>query len=351
MANFDDILKNLHNNSTLSDSDQMIEITAQRTFNVPANYNTVLGYAGDVNSQIVTFKFPLKHEGHNLSECQYKIIKWKNNSSRAEGQSNLQIKSTSKDNWTATWEVPPDVMTAAGNIEIAIEIYDEVYSKIAFSWNTPFYSGFSIGETLTEIGKNSRTLSGSYSTHPAKNEILNIDTNSRSIIAPVGYNYSICNYGEIGFSTIYFEINKYIRNQDLMLGNSEIYVQVSFGEDQAVQDFLISKKEIFVSSSDSQNGKLLLSWDVPESITNNQQNYVGPITIAIKVLRVSYTNLTKRVEAVWSTTPFSGLLINPSLALNDASEFIPREEIIIEDEINKYFQNNFLIIEDFLNIT
>lgn len=134
MAGFDDILNSLHSNAILSDDEMKdvanlrpIIITSRRAFEVPNDYNLVLGCAGDVNSQIVTFRLPKYHEGHNLSQCDKRKIKWKNLTSGAEGDSDLVPKTTTAaETWDVTWEVPPALMTAAGSIEVAITIYDIV---------------------------------------------------------------------------------------------------------------------------------------------------------------------------------------------------------------------------------
>jgi hypothetical protein len=134
MANFDDILNTLHTNATLSDDEMKnttnlhpIVVTSRRAFEIPNDYNLVLGCAGDVNSQIVTFRLPKYHEGHDLSQCDKRKIKWKNLASGAEGDSDLTKKTTTAaETWDVTWEVPPALMTVAGNIEIAITIYDIV---------------------------------------------------------------------------------------------------------------------------------------------------------------------------------------------------------------------------------
>jgi hypothetical protein len=67
MASFDDILEHIHSGSSVTDSaleENYITINSKREFIVPKGADTVLGYAGDVNSQIVTFVLPNSHEGH-----------------------------------------------------------------------------------------------------------------------------------------------------------------------------------------------------------------------------------------------------------------------------------------------
>ena len=102
----------------------VISIDKKRNFIVPEGYDTVLGYAGDVHSQVITFVLPLKHESHGLYQCDRRVLKWKNLSSGAEGESELPVKDSNNSTWTTTWDVPPELMTAAGTIEIAISIYD-----------------------------------------------------------------------------------------------------------------------------------------------------------------------------------------------------------------------------------
>ena len=220
MANFTDALSNLHSTygnskkTLLSDSDsgKVIKITDKRTFDVESGYNTILGYAGDINSQIVTFTLPRSHEGHDLSQCSNKELLWKNKSSGAEGTSTLEwtTPSNSDTTFTAKWEVPPAAMTQAGVLEIAITIYDIHNNEIAFSWNTAPYSGFSIGASFSEVG----TSLGTSEKLPAKNEILAINAEDRTIVAPAGYDPLIANFGDKGTSKVYFSIDKILHFQD-----------------------------------------------------------------------------------------------------------------------------------------
>ena len=342
MAGFDDILNSLHSNAILSDDEMKdvanlrpIIITSRRAFEVPNDYNLVLGCAGDVNSQIVTFRLPKYHEGHNLSQCDKRKIKWKNLTSGAEGDSDLVPKTTTAaETWDVTWEVPPALMTAAGSIEVAITIYDIVEEDqlIGFSWNTPSYKGFSISESFNNVGED---WTDSYL--PPKNEILNIDIDTRQIILPVGYNPVVCNFGEIGMSTLYFEINRYLKNIDLK-EDANIYVSVSFGDDGSA-DYRIPADNInflFKSNIGNSTEKLLLKWDIPEDITNNEFYYTGVFTIAIKVVSEG-----KR----WITSTLSRLTIGPSQLLTDVAEIISRDETVLQKAIENYFILNDFIID------
>jgi hypothetical protein len=95
MANFTDILKELHVSSEVSDdittASNIIVITPERKFNAPSEFNLVLGYAGDINSQVVTFAIPTSHESHALELCGNKKILWKNLTSGASDENDLII--------------------------------------------------------------------------------------------------------------------------------------------------------------------------------------------------------------------------------------------------------------------
>lgn len=323
MANFDDILNDLHQASGLSDAEfeQPITITSRRTFEVPQGYDLTLGYAGDVNSQIVTFQFPRTHEGHDLHSCNFKTVKWKNLKSGTEGVSLLNINTTELESWTAQWEVPPESMTTAGQLEIAISIYDEKNGVVAFSWNTPSFKQFVIGETTTQIA-NVFQDNGM----PAKNEILIVNADSREIEVSLDWNPIICSFGDIGTSQVYFEINQYLRGLNLLDENVRVYVGVAFISD-TVEDFRVTNiKPIFLSNTNKESNRVLVTWDVPDVITNNQHGYIGTFAISLKAQIEENGVITKR----WSTAQFNKLTIGPSVLLNDVIALVARDEEIVE---------------------
>jgi hypothetical protein len=351
MSTFDAILEKLHADGTgakLTDDEynSPITISPKRQFIVPEGYNTTLAYAGDVNSQLVTFKLPLKHEDHNLSLCTYKKLLWKNTTSGAEGVSDLINPQTKENEWICSWEVPPEAMAQAGALEIAISVYDfSTNGKLAFSWNTPTYPGFTIGNSFTHVGIESQEEK-----LPAKNEILNIDIESRYIIVPPGYNTTICNFGDIGTSKLYFAVEKNVRGIDVTSQNTKVFVNVSI-EDSITDEEEISKEAIKLFT---ENGnKVLMSWDIPPNITNNSYNYVGPINISLKFIEYNGDEIVKR----WVTTSFTQLLIGTSLLLNDIADINERDEEIIEkvvkqvveevveEEVDDYFDEHYFITE------
>jgi hypothetical protein len=281
MASFDALLADLHGAGTQiftkDDAGQVITITSKRTFEIPEEYNLVLAYAGDVNSQIVTFSLPLTHEGHKLFACANKKVKWKNLSSSSEGVSTLHLVKTVEQieaeveadtegkitNWQGTWEVPPEAMTSAGKLEIAISIYDIKGSRIAFSWNTPSFNGFSIGDSFMEVG----TYLEESEYQPPKNEILTVNVDTKTIVMPRGYNTIVANYGDIGTSNIYFEVPRYIGRLDIADKSIKIYAVVAFNNTEVAADFDIDNRKPMFSNEE----KYLLCWNVPSAITCNRE--------------------------------------------------------------------------------
>lgn len=340
MAGFDDVLATLHDNAgdaRLNDNDAVIRITDRRTFDVPQDYNTILGYAGDINSQVVTFELPEKHEEHNLLACSNKILNWKNLASNVEGTSTLLAVGASEDSTLYKWEVPPEAMTQAGKLEIAISLYDTKNGNIAFSWNTPPYSGFSIGASFVHIGSAWTEGDKGYKM-PAKNEILNVDIEGRQIIAPAGYNKIICNYGDIGTSKVFFVVNKFIRGIDIFDEAAAVYVNVAFSTDTT--DWRLIDKTAIMSYSDNGN-KAVICWDIPSDITNNNQKYVGNISISLKFEKTENGQITQR----WVSSSFTQLSIGPSLMLNTIVDVVERDEEILERAIDNYFDEHYFVTE------
>ena len=352
MTNFDNILSSLHDSAALADeqSSSPIVITSRRAYEVPQDYDLVLGYAGDVNSQIVTFQLPSAHEGHNLFRCSNKKLKWKNLSSGAEGVSNLIVED-GENSWKAAWEVPAEIMTMAGKVEIAISLYDfDDEGKIAFAWNTPPYNGFSIGEGFIKVAdviENDEV--------PAKDEILIVDVEGRNIIAPAGYNSIVCSYGDIGIAKVFFEINQYIRGINLLDEATKVYVNVSYLTTTAEPFEITNIKPLFSSIESKKANKVLLVWDVPTELTTNAEGYTGTISISLKAeVKDEQEKLTKR----WSTSTFSKLTIGPSVLLDDITELVSRDESIVEriveqevsevidEKIDNYMDNTPFEISD-----
>lgn len=311
MATFEDMLKELHNNAgaSLEDAEgsKTIKITADRQFVIPEGYNTILAYEGDINSQIVTFELANKHEGHLLAACEFKKLRWSNQSARTEGISDLKLTSESNDPMILTWTVPPEAFIKAGRLEIAISFYDFDEGLPAFAWNTPIFDGFSVGETTqyVGIGLNSTEILPP-AKRPAKNEILFVDVENRNIVAPAEYNYVVGNYGDKGVSIVHFQMQRYVHGMDLLGANTEITIYGYLGE----LDFSNNISGVNRYSAEGSYGEGLVDfdWNVPDELLENTENYVGNLSISILISQSNDGAITKR----WNSSPFLGLVIGES---------------------------------------
>lgn len=347
MAGFDDVLQNLHGGIALQDNDHYIIVENNRTITIPQDYDTLLGYVGDVNSQVIAFQLPLKHKGHQLSECGYKKIKWKNLNNGTEGQTDLVVKEkdVGANTWIAYWEVPSELMTSAGSIEVGISIYDvNKDNKIIFAWNTAAYKGFTVGESFVEVGEEwSDEEEGKL---PAKNEILNINVENRNIVAPVNYNYKIANYGDIGTSKVFFVINRIIRGMDVLDSGTKVNINYSLGGTVTQGSETVTAKKLFMTDTERKSDKLLLTWNVPEKITRNEGNYIGAIVISIEVYQEKNGNINKR----WITSNFDKLVLGSSLRQEDIINLAERNEQIVRDivdeQIDDYIDNTYFVTTD-----
>lgn len=321
MGTFDEMLASLHPNSegapqgaNLEDErkNTPIVVTSKRMFQIPDGYDTVLAFAGDVNSQIVTFSLPLSHEGHDLTKCSYKILRWRHSQSGVEDENELQTVEITTDSMILSWIIPPAAFVLAGTLEIAISIYDldENKEKVAFSWNTSSYNGFTIGTTLTNIPK--RGQFDGYKA-PASNEVLTIYEDGRSIVAPTDYNFVVANYGDENTSLVYFRAMQYIGGIDLLdKDNTSISVLVDLDGSQG--EYFIDKSDIQSSYVEGSTGERQVEfiWRVSPDITNNSFEYIGIFNITI---------VFRNGNKVWKTSSFNQLTIGNAIDYDQNSLF------------------------------
>lgn len=323
MASFDNILAGLHANgstSTLTDSSDVVTINEKRELELPDGYDTVLAYSGDINSQIVTFKLPETHEGHNLSGCLHKKLKWKNLSSGIDGTSDLvEVKDEAGN---VQWEIPPEAFTQAGVLEISISLYDVKDGKVVFSWNTPTSTVFSVGSGFEEVPLDL--------TLPAENEILLICEN-KQIVAPKGYNNHIANFGDVGTSKVYFQCKKSIAGIDITDESVKAQVLVNFN-DNTYQDIIKDKDKEINNIQEISQDSVLIIWNIPDWVTNNDSEYFGNIKISLVF------SLNNRY---WKTSPISSLYIGETLVRDlDSTATAPTFEEEVTKIVNDVIENN-----------
>ena len=327
MPTFDDLIKELHNKEgvIMNDTDNLIEINSKRQFVIPSDYNLVIAYAGDVNSQIVTFKLPRFHEGHDLSKCGIKGIKWKNLSSNNEDWSTLSdttVADGDTNNYQyLQWTVPPAAFTHAGNLEVSISLYDFQGNRMAFAWNTTTFSGFKIEKSLSSVGHPINDI-----LQPASNQILRVVEETHSIVAPSGFNRVIGTYGSENTSYVYFQSSPSLGGIELMDEGTSIKIiaQLSGKTGQ----YEIDKSNLEFEYAEGTNGENLIrfKWLVPNEIMVNKDQNTGTLSIALSI-----TNNNK----TWKTNPFSQLQLNNTLIYSTDKVLSDKTYNVIDANVNK----------------
>lgn len=309
-----------------SNIENPIIIDKQRQFSIPKDYNPIIAYEGDVNTQIITFACKRKYEGYDLYQCKNKKLRWYNLSSGAEGNSNLQCSIVTENqdyDLLLRWDVPPEAMTKKGQLQFSISLFDVVNGRLAFSWNTSMCQALSVGETLSSVGSwatdyDSNAQSKDTSIYlPAKNEILTIDVESRRIVAPTGFNYTVCNYGDIGVSKICFQVKQYIGVLDVLKSDIEIKWQI--GEIIGTESSLQNSSDLYAYQAD-QTGKsdlVNIVWNLPETLTKNESRNSGKFLI-----KISFKDSAKRLE--WHSSTYKELTVGET-DFNGNSEILPTD--------------------------
>lgn len=319
MVSFSDLLDGLHTGSKVEEKNTNTEITDEngveieidtsvylevdnkRQFTPQNGFDTVIGYEGDVNSQVILFKLPNTYDSHQLSACQFKLVRWKNLTSGIEGDTDL-VNIPGTDYYY--WEVDSELYTRAGSIEISLSFEDKKDNKIVYSWNTSLYTALSVGKTITSVG----------SDLPAKDEILIVDRETRKIVAPQGYNNTVCNRGEVGMGKLYFLINDILApNKTVEDSVIKFYVTVNgkvhsryFTEGNTPGFEKTTITNIDYSYSKSGDKLILLEWNLPEKVTMNIEGTFG---VSIEVEGVDEkTAATWR----WVSSPYTNLVIGKS---------------------------------------
>lgn len=245
------------------------------------------------------------------------------------------------DGWTCQWEVPPEAMTQASNLEVAIVLYDlAANGRIAFAWNTPSYKGFIVGSSFADIG----LIVGTEEIMPAANEILNINSETRMIVAPSGYNTTVANYGDKGISKVYFAADKYIRGINTL--ESQIIVNVKFNSEYTNKTIL----DKAVRPIAEESNKVIICWDITKAITNNADYYTGNFTISVTFIEYESIGEEKIEKKKWTSSSYGGLSIGESLLLTDEHHIAERDEAvfkeIVYEQVDTYLEDNEFTIED-----
>lgn len=319
MANFDTLLKGLHGEYGATKDDDAINaivVTADRRLEIPADFNRIIAYEGDINSQIITFDCPAAFDGHDLTSCAYKKVRWTNLASGIEGSGILtpvdesELTAAMKNRIQMgrqflSWFVQPEAFTKSGKLQISLTLYDiNEQGNTSFKWNTAVSSALMVKESMENFDVDAI----------AKDEILLIDSDTRRIIMPANYNSTIANYGDVGTTRVFFQSKRYIRGIDLFDPGTEKAIRWKVGDTISFSNANISVKLYSAANNDSTNkeGYVNIIWSVPEELTCNPQHYAGQFAIEL-----SFTSSDGK--RIWRTNAFDGLQLGKNLFMTSPS--------------------------------
>lgn len=319
MANFDNLLKGLHSEYGAIKDDEIINaivVAADRKLEIPKGFNTVIAYEGDINSQIITFDCPATHEGHDLTGCSHKRVRWTNLASGIEGSgvlnpvseselTDVMRRRLSEGRQFLSWQVQPEAFTKSGKLQISLTLYDiNEQGNTVFKWNTATSSILSVQEGMENFDIDAI----------AKDEILLIDSDTRRIIMPANYNSTIANYGDVGTTRVFFQAKRYIRGIDLFDSSTKKEIRWKINDTISRSDAGISVKlysSVYENSSNKE-GYITIIWSVPEELTCNPSHYAGPFAIELSFTSGDGTR-------VWRTSAFDGLQLGKNLFMTSPS--------------------------------
>ena len=239
------------------------------------------------------------------------------------------------------WEVPSEMCAQSGAVEISISIYDIENEHIVFSWNTAKYSGLTVANSMDSVGCD----------FPAKNEILIIDRETRSISAPTGYNNIICNYGEVGVTEIYFLVNRHLgkkKELDVLSEDTNVSIYITmndnFGRDNSTDR--ITKKIYTNTAAEYKDSLVLITWKVPEGITAGSNGPCG-LSIMLSFEKNKVVEGKKVIEYKWNSNTYNSLSVGESLyQFQEGSGSWGLTEEYINSQIENFLENNNFIISD-----
>jgi hypothetical protein len=185
------------------------------------------------------------------------------------------------------------------------------------------------------------------SNFPAKDEILIIDKDTKNIIAPIGYNNVVCNYGESGLAEVYFLINRYIGKNtkiDVMNENAIIKIYMIVGGKQGLcssagDNPYITKQLYTEEIKDRVNeGLVLIKWKLPIGLTSGT---FGPGSFSIMV-GVEHSSEGKSFR--WYSNTYTNLTIGENLFQISEEDIVDWDitQDMVASMIEEYLKNTIL---------
>lgn len=299
--NFDELIAGIHHSGNVIsdpiDGPAIIIDGNKRTLTPEDGFNTQIGVTNDYNTNEITFKCNKVVEGHDLSACNNKVIKWHNTASNIMSSDKLVLKTPieGEETFAMTWHVPPEAMTKAGTLKIAICFCDlNNEEKIEYKWNSLEYSGLQIAQGMDNISITGIPLS----------DIISVDVYTRQLSLPSGFNTVIGIQGAPGATYLTFRLNRFFNNWDFTHEDTQIAVLYMMNDNEARSSSIdkATLKLIEGLSGNEKDDLIQFDWRLPGSIFQNS----GEIILSLAVVDIN--NLK-----IWRAKELGSLSIEPSI--------------------------------------
>lgn len=331
--NFEELLKQIHDgngteSAVLSDDEEAIQLDGiTRAFIIPENYNTQIGTTNDYNSNEITLTCPKFIDKHDITKCSYQVLKWFNVASQERGASPLIITKETDDYVHFTCIIPPEAMTRAGQLQIAVCFMDEAEDEIVYKWNSTICQALFIAQGLDQVAIKGTPLS----------RIVTVDMYNRTLILPAEFNTTIAYVGDVGTSKITFRVDRFHNNVDFKNAQLDIRWLDAEGKQQ--------KSRVGVGKiNPSLDGNELddwieYDWIVPNGLTQTE----GPIELVLSLRLGDGEGMI-----IWNSAPFREFLIGAGFIYDDivptASDYVLT--IVPEDKLMDLLKTELEYVEE-----
>lgn len=332
--NFEELLKQIHDGNSeflIKDSEPVITInTIKRTLDLPSGFITQIGITNDYNSNAIRFETDVLVEGHDVSKCASVAIKWHNVAANAYGvfevPQNKRI--VSNDKMQFEWIIPPEALTKAGKLRVAISFSDynnegKSHKNLIYKWNSQVCESLTVTQGLDTVGEEGMPFA----------QILQLDMRTRNIIIPADFNTTIANAGDCGVITIPIRVGRFYNNIDFE--NATLRLLLQNANKEAIVQTLVDKHIIESLDGNIKDDWIEYSWEVPAKITEAP----GSIALAIQI-RFEEPELSRDgntvYDFIWNSNVCTSLKIGqsfltPTIQPYDAEEgypFVPENGLL-----------------------
>jgi hypothetical protein len=345
--NFDDILANIHfgnqeGKTFLNDAEAVLEVdTLTREIIVPTGFNTDIAVTTDYNSNEIRFALPLQIDGHDILECQEKVVKWHNKASDERGWSTLIMEdenssSTTEEGIEKTyrimkWIIPAEATTAAGVLEFALCFCDSVEEagrdSIVYKWNSKVCSKLKVAQGLDSV-----SIKGT-----APSRIITLDLYNRTMKLPSEFNTTIGYVGDYGVNKLTFRLDRFFNGHDFLDNSIAMQYQTSSGV--LVTDYALPEMHRIEALEGNPYDDLLeFDWTLPANLMANE----GPVTIVVTIFKTTEDGYIYS----WNSKPESRFSIGPGYVLSGFEQSTEQEGLLLVDTndftdlLSNYFDFN-----------